>query len=405
MYKIILINPPSPYLANDAAYPPTGLLYLSSVLEKEHHDVSIIDLTGNPEWRTILPTLDADLFGITCVTPNFRTVQEISHLLPTDRPIVIGGVHPTFLPQDVQDHIRCDAVVQGEAEVIILDLINDLRKGGLKKVYNGGIVPVKSIPAPSRHLVDLHRYNPGGEPTTPIYTSRGCPYNCNFCSKITGQQYRVFPLSRVLEEIEYVMGLGFRHILFGDDDIGIQPKRLKKLLEMILPLGLHFRLNQDARIIDEEILALAAEAGCTEISFGIESGSQRMLDLMNKRTTVEASKRAILLTKKHGMMAKAYFVVNFPGEDDMSIRETLEFAEQTKPDKWLLSSFAPLPGSDTFKNPSEYDITWMSPVWEDYYLVGKDGGFKPCFETSVLSIEQQIHLHDTLHQGLKGILG
>ena len=74
------------------------------------------------------------------------------------------------------------------------------------------------------------------------------------------------------------MGLGFRHILFGDDDIGIQPKRLKKLLEMILPLGLHFRLNQDARFIDGNILALAAEAGCTEISFGIESGSQRMLD-------------------------------------------------------------------------------------------------------------------------------
>jgi radical SAM superfamily enzyme YgiQ (UPF0313 family) len=404
MYKILLINPPSPYLDNDVAYPPSGLLYLSAVLEKEH-DVSIIDLAGNPAWRDVVPTLSADLFGITCVTPNFRTVQEIAFLLPQNIPIIIGGIHPTFLPQDVLDHIRCDAVVQGEAEVSILELIDDLKKDKLKKIYNGGTVPIESIIKPARHLVDLHKYLPGGEHTTPIYTSRGCPYNCNFCSKITGQQYRVFPISQVMEEIEYVMGLGYRHILFGDDDIGIQPKRLKEILEKIQPLKLHFRLNQDARIIDEEILALAAEAGCTEISFGIESGSQRILDLMNKRTTVEASKKAIILTRKHGMKAKAYFVVNFPGEDDSSIHETLEFAQQTKPDKWLLSSFAPLPGSDTFQHPGKYDITWLSPKWEDYYLVGKDGDFKPCFETSELSIKRQIHLHDTLHMGLKEILG
>jgi len=405
MSKVALINPPSPYLANDAAYPPSGLLYLAAVLERDHHEVEIIDLAGKPAWREIIPTLTAELFGITCVTPNFRIVQELSHLLPPGIPIVIGGIHPTFLPQDVLDNIRCDCVVQGEAEVIILDLINDLRKGTLKKVYQGGIAPIESIPKPARHLVDLHKYRPGGEFTTPIYTSRGCPYNCNFCSKISGQRYRVFPLTQVMEEIEYVMGLGFRHILFGDDDVGIQPKRLKKMLEMLLPLKLNFRLNQDARIIDEEILALAARAGCTEISFGIESGSQRMLDLMNKRTTLESNKEAIVLTKKHGMRAKAYFVVNFPGEDDESIRETLDFAEQTRPDKWLLSSFAPLPGSDTFQNPSKYDITWMSSVWEDYYLVGKDGSFKPCFETRDLTIQRQIHLHDILHQGLKEILG
>lgn len=405
MYKIILINPPSPYLSNDAAYPPSGLLYIAGVLEREDYKVEIVDLAGNPTWKDVIPTLKADLFGITCVTPNFRTVQEISRLLPPDIPVIIGGVHPTFLPKDVLDNIRCDSVVQGEAEAIILDLIKDLRQGKLKRAYQGGIAPIDSIPKPARHLVDLHKYRPGGDPTTPIYTSRGCPYNCNFCSKISGQRYRVFPLPRVMEEIEYVMELGFRHILFGDDDVGIQPKRLKRMLEMLLPLNLHFRLNQDARIIDEEILELAARAGCTEISFGIESGSQRMLDLMNKRTTLEANKKAITLTKKHGMMAKAYFVVNFPGENDESIQETLEYAAQSMPDKWLLSSFAPLPGSDTFKNSKKYDITWMSSVWEDYYLVGKDGSFKPCFETKELTISRQIDLHNKLHRGLKEILG
>lgn len=380
-------------------------MYLSASLEREGHAVSIIDLAGRSTWREIAPTLDADLFGITCVTPNFKTVQEISSLLPKDKPLIVGGVHPTFLPQDVLANIRCDAVVQGEGEVVVLQLIEDLRNGALKRIYNGGIVPVESIPKPSRHLVNLHDYTPGGEHTTPVYTSRGCPYNCSFCSKISGQIYRVLPVHQVMEEIEHVMALGYRHILFGDDDIGIHPERLKLLLKAVTPLKLKFRLNQDARLIDEESLALAAQAGCTEISFGIESGSQRMLDLMNKRTTVEANKKAILLTKETGMKAKAYFIVNFPGENEMSVSEALEFAEETKPDKWLLSSFAPLPGSDTFSNPGKYGITWMSPDWEDYYLVGKDGGFRPCFETEELSIEKQIHLHDILRKGFRKILG
>jgi radical SAM superfamily enzyme YgiQ (UPF0313 family) len=403
--KVILINPPSPYLANDAAYPPSGLMYVATVIEKIGCNVEIVDLAGGIDWRKKTHELNADLFGITCVTPNFKIVKEIADLLPADRPVIVGGVHPTFLPDDTLKNIRCNAIVKGEAELAIITLINDLKKGDLKKIYEGGLVTVENIPKPSRHLVDLHKYRPGGEDTTPIYSSRGCPFNCNFCSKVTGRTYRVIPVQQVVEEIEDVIKLSFHNIVFGDDDIAIQPKRVKELMTAIMDMGLKFRLNQDARIIDEEAIDLARRAGCQEISFGIETGSQRMLDLMNKRTTVDANKKAILVTKEHGLKAKAYFLVNFPGEDIKSVEETLKFAEEVKPDKWLLSSFAPLPGSDTFCNPDKYGIIWMSKNWEDYYLVGKDGSFKPCFETAELSIERQIHLHSILYKGLKEILG
>lgn len=408
--KVVLINPASPYLANDASYPPSGLMYLASAIEESGHSVTIVDLTGMVDWQNEvhnLDRLDADLFGITYVTPNFKIVQTIANLLPKDKPIIIGGVHPTFLPEDTYQNIRCNAVVRGEAEIAIKEVINDLEKGNLKKIYQGGMVPVDKIPKPARHLVNLHKYRPGGEFATPIYTSRGCPFNCAFCAKITGRTVRAFSIERVISEVEDAIRFGFRNIVFGDDNITIQKSRLKELLRALKPLKIKFRLNQDARSksIDDDILALAAEVGCYEISFGIESGSQKILDLMNKKVTVEENILAIKKTKSYGIIAKAYFVVNFPGETKETVAETLRFAEIAKPDKWLLSAFVPLPGSDTFHHPEKYGIKWLSPNWEDYYLVGKDVSFKPCFTTEEMSIEKQIQLHSMLYKGLKEILG
>lgn len=405
--KVTLINPPSPYLANDAAYPPSGLMYIASCLENLGHEVRIADLTGGINWQNELKVHmeDSDLFGITCVTPNFYIVQKIAELLPHDRPVVIGGAHPTFLPEDTLRNIRCDSIVIGEAEVVVKELMNDLSVGKLKKIYRGGLVDISDIPKPARHLLNLHKYRPGGDANTPIYTSRGCPFNCSFCSKVTGRVYRTFPIERVIEEVEEVIKLGFDYIVFGDDNIGILSEREKELLKALKPYKISFRLNQDAKTLKEDVVKLAAECGCVEISFGIESGSEKMLRLMNKQATVQDNIRAIKMTKDYGMRAKAYFVVNFPGETEETVYETLKFAEQTKPDRWLLSAFAPLPGSPTFLNPEKYGITWMSNNWEDYYLVGKDGSFKPCFTTSELTFERQIYLHDLLYNGLTEICG
>ena len=116
-------------------------------------------------------------------------------------------------------------------------------------------------------------------------------------------------------------------------------------------------------------------------------------------------KRQFRLTQKSGMEAKAYFMVNFPGETEESVQETLQFAKRARPDKWLLSAFAPLPGSYVFNHPEKFGITHMSENWGDYYLVGKDGKFHPCFTTKYLTFEKQMELHDMMYNGLKEILG
>lgn len=383
--KVVLINPPSPYLEDDTAYPPSGLMYLAAAIPD--HDVCIVDLAVD----STLPIPIADLYGITCVTPNLPIVREIAQGLPG--PTVAGGPHATFLPSSVLNDVDCDSVVVGEGERVIRSVLADAESGTLEHYYYGDNTPVYEIPRPARHLVNLESYR-----STVVYTSRGCPFSCAFCSKVTGRTFRAFPIERVVEE---VIELRDRHIVFGDDNIAVNDVRLRRLLAALIPLGVTFRLNQDARDVDRDTLELAKRAGCTEISFGIESGSQAMLDAMDKRTTVEANRRAVLTAKECGLRVKAYLMVNFPGETESTVQETIRFVEETKPDEWLLSSFVPLPGSDTFNHPEKYGITWMSSNWGDYYLVGRGGKSPPCFTTAELSIEKQLYLHDLLYRGLR----
>jgi p-methyltransferase len=126
---------------------------------------------------------------------------------------------------------------------------------------------------------------------------------------------------------------------------------------------------------------------------------------MNKVATVKKNTESIRIVKEHGIEVKTYFMVNFPGETEQTVQDTLDFAEKTKPDKWLLSSFAPLPGSDVWDHPEHYGITSVSRNWTDYYLVGKGGIFQPSFETMYLTHQKQVELHDMMYQGLKEILG
>ena len=265
----------------------------------------------------------------------------------------------------------------------------------MKPVYVGASIPTSVIPTPAYHLVDMAKYE-----KVAVYSSRGCPFNCAFCSKVWGRAYTPRPIQDVFQEVRQLVSLGFRYIVFGDDDISINPERLMDLMRLVKPLGITFRLNRDARRITERELEVCAEAGCTKISFGIESGSQRMLDAMSKRATVEHNGRAIQLVKEYGVKARAYLMVNFPGETEETVRQTIQFMRETQPDEWMLMAFVPFPGSPVFNDPEKYGINWMSDNWEDYYCVGRGGHSAPCFTTRDLTIEKQAYLHRMLREGL-----
>lgn len=407
--RVCLINPRSHYLENDAAYPPMGLMYLAASFEKYGAEVCLLDLTKHENVfnRMIYNNLfdEFDLIGFTCVTPNTDEVNRLIKLLPDTLNVMVGGAHPTFVERQVWAHNATPIV--GEAEILVPEILNDIsyRNRILKARYIGKNTPVDDILHPSRHLVNLHAYTPGGENTTPVYTSRGCSYDCNFCSKITGSEYRMLPDDNVMEEINQCRDLGFKHIVIGDDNFIINIPRAMRILRRIKDEeNIKFRLNQDSRVLYNDIYKLAAEAGCTDISVGIESGSQKILNLMNKRTTVSRNIEMIKLAHEYDLKVKIYLISNFPGETLDTIKETVEFVRKTEPDKCLVSNFAPLPGSDVYNNKWKYGVNWTSPRWSDYYLVGKNGGFEPCFTTSHLTKDNQKLYHGYLLDALKELL-
>jgi len=408
--RVALINPPSSFLDNDAAYPPMGLLYVAGELIRLGHEVEIIDLTGLPYAALSKETfagIDASLFGITCVTPNVYTVAGITDLLPDNIPVMVGGPHPSFVGERTfLDIPRADTIICGEAEGVLPQLMADLARGTLTLEYqyhSGVYVPPDLIPMPARHLVDLHKYSPGGEQATPIYTSRGCPYDCSFCAKMTGRTVRSFSTDRILAELQEINEAGFTKFVVGDDNALVTFGKADRsnLLNGISETGMTFRINQDARTADRELYQQYHDAGCTDISFGIESGSQTMLDRVNKRTTTDQNARAIKTAQDVGLKVRAYYMVNFPGESRATVDETIRFNEENPVDSALLSAFAPLPGAPVWKSPAKYGITWMSARWSSYYLVGKGGSFAPCFKTDELSFDQQIENHARLLEALR----
>jgi radical SAM superfamily enzyme YgiQ (UPF0313 family) len=394
--KVLLVNPPSPYLDNDAAYPPMGLLYVASSFEKEGCDVKILDMACENKFSL---DCDIDLIGFTCVTPNVNSVKQLIQEVNPSHIVMVGGAHPTFVPSE---QFGAHIVVQGEIEPITYQILNDIKSEKFNKSYNGGLAKSDIICKPARHLVDLHNYRPGGEQATPVYTSRGCTFNCSFCCKTAKNSYRRIHSFQVTEEIDECVNDGFKNIVIGDDNFFIDHHHAKSILEYIRSNhNINLRINTDARNLNKGLIELAVSAGCTEVSMGIESGSQQILDGMNKRTTVERNRHSIALLKDHGISVKIYLVCNFPGETKETIQESIDFVLQTEPNKILVSNFSPLPGCDVFNHPEKYSIEWMSDNWDDYYLVGKGGGFKPCFTTTTLSKEKQIEYHQMLLDGIK----
>jgi radical SAM superfamily enzyme YgiQ (UPF0313 family) len=376
-------------------------MYIATHIEEAGHTAEIIDLTVDKKKK--VHDLESDLLMTTSVTPNISSVLlNIVDKVPQEIPIVIGGAHVTHI--DLLSLKENLIVVKGEAEPVIHQLLNDVVTCTYKSTYIGGISDVSHIRKPARHLVNLHNYHPAGDAVTPIYSSRGCVFDCAFCSRITGTTCRKIPLGQFSEEIDDVKHAGFNKFVFGDDNATVNYTRLPEMLDIIDRGGMTFRINQDSRGIKPSTLHTLHAHGCTDISFGIESGSQILLDAMNKRSTVSWNTNAINDAKSAGIKTRIYLISNFPGETEQTVKETIRFVEDTQPDSYLISNFAPMPGSYVFNNPAKYGINWMSPNWSDYYLVGKGGMINPCFTTKYLTIAKQRELHNMLVYGIKDVL-
>jgi len=372
--------------------PPLGLAYIASVLEKNGFNISIIDLTFEKEFdflRRRLKELEPKLIGITCQTTFAEEAFEAARISKTMIPraiIVLGGPHPTVLPEKTLEESGADIVVIGEGEYTFKEIAEKIEGGeSFKEVegicYKEGqnirfsgertlIDDLDGLPLPARHLFD-ERYLEHPEIT--MINSRGCPFHCSFCqptlSKIFGRKVRLRSPKNVVEEIKLVLATyGNKTIRFHDDTFTWNKKWTKELCDFIRKENLKITWNCKSRVdvIDRELVRMLKQAGCVRIDMGIESGSQRLLDeILNKGITIEQTKDAFKICYEQGMKTSAFIMVGIPTERPKEVLDTINLIEQMKIDDLNVSIFTPFPGTKIFNFALEKGLL-TAESWNNY---------------------------------------
>jgi radical SAM superfamily enzyme YgiQ (UPF0313 family) len=371
--RVVLVNPPldsvlrnghvSPvtsYLFFNSA--PLGLLYIASMLEAASHDVWCIDAAAErlDVARTVrrVEELRPDVIGIGSFTVTFETTKELAQALKGALPrvpIVLGSYHVTLVPNEAMRDPSFDVGVLGEGEHTMLEIVEAYRHGpptalDLEKIQGicfrrpdgtlhttprrAAFKELDRLPFPARHLLppDLYKPIPIDEHAFPKFSmisSRGCPFHCVFCQK-AGSGYRMHSPAYVVDEMEHlVRDFGARDIAFVDSLFTANRKRVEGICDEIERRGVKVSWTCSSRveIVDRAILQRMKDAGCWRTRFGIESGSDRVLDFISKGITKERIRAAVTAADEVGLRPKAFFMVGHMPDDEASIRETIEFAK------------------------------------------------------------------------------
>jgi len=409
--KVSLINP-----FNNGSYPqpPMGLALLAAVLETRRHQVNVIDANAlglRPEG--VSASVDgADVVGITAMTPMIAEALRIASQLKKSHPelpVILGGAHASLMPEEtLKSAPQIDILVKGEGENTFVDLLDALqsRKSleGMTGVnYRKDGVIVSNSPCPSLvdldlqpflayHLLPLDKYKPHPPhgrslPFAALITSRGCPYNCSYCSKpVFGYKFRAQSSGRVIEEIIYYKKrFGVREIAFYDDVFTLNKKRVHDIAEGMISkdLKLHWTCETRVDLVNKEMLRHMKAAGCYAVSYGIESASQEILDVINKKITREQMEEAVLLTREAGIQAIGYFMIGSPGESVETIKQTIKLAKDLRFDYAQFAIATPFPGTEFYRLYAEKNKVPIS--WERFVYDGVMADQTPLFESPLLS--------------------
>ena len=372
--SVCLIHPPHPDSSDDCLDPPLGLAYIAASIRNALPGVGIkiVDLSGVQECEWSIPI--SDIYGITVYS---HAVKIVARLIAQCRKInaaarvVVGGAHPSAVPETFRG--LADHVVVGEGEQAMIDII----QGNESFVVTAGQIH-DLFPLPALDLVDVRRYGRtvAGQKSLPMLSSRGCPYLCAFCGLAQAHKSGVRfqdPDQFILQMRHYIDHYGIRAFGIQDDIFTMSKTRLKYMLGQMKKLQVRFRCHGRAGLDTEDTYAMLADAGCSQVAWGIESGSQKMLDKMNKAVQVQDNHDVIRWAKKYGIDSRAFFVLGFPGETAETLEETRRFIEAADPDQYFVSNFVPYPGTDVWNDPEKYGVIHIDTDFTQYYQVNRSG--------------------------------
>jgi anaerobic magnesium-protoporphyrin IX monomethyl ester cyclase len=420
MVKVALVNPPIPNgTFRHQPYLPIGLAYLASALEKHGNEVKVFDCAALginfPMLKRQLADFRAEIVGITSMTPTINSafsVAKTAKEAQTGTCVVIGGPHTTFMDEQIVDSVRdIDVVVRGEGEQTIIDIaqrIGDhkdlydvagitLRKSGkvVRTIERKYVENLDELPFPSIKHFDLEKYKIFGKRIFPIITSRGCPFQCSFCitSAVFGKRMRMRTPKNVVDELEALKKANAADAFtFFDSTFTFDVKRAHKICDEIIERKIDLPWDCQTRVdqINPEILAKLKKAGCEMVSFGIESGCQRTLDSINKKTSVLQNERGIRMIKKAGLAVVATVIIGLPGETKKEMMQTLRFIERLKPDDIFVCIATPYPGTELYETIKKNG--WkMSDDWSKYDT------FNPVFENPLATAQELLDVRKSFY--------
>ncbi len=387
---ILLINPHLPAESPwglSKMLPPLGLTYIAAALEKQGFEVKIFDnyLFRKPidYVKFLVKKLNPEITGISCNSVTYKNSIEIARVVKEAVPeskVVVGGPHPTYMPESMLSCEEVDFAVMGEGELAIVELAKHIIGGepsnlakvpGIAYKRNGKIVKnpprfvddLDWIPIPARHLIPLPKYDRkieflNVEPVDTMNVIRGCPFNCKFCEtkRIWGSNLRTFSPSRVVEEMEHLItDYGSRGVYFVGDNFTINREWTQELCNLMRRHKLDVEWVCDTRVdlVSRDLLRVMKSAGCRTIWFGVESGSPRILRKLDKGITLQQAIQAFRLCREEGIRVACSFMLGIPGETFEDMNATLKFAMKLNPDWCQFNIFIACPGSGLYEEVLE----------------------------------------------------
>jgi radical SAM superfamily enzyme YgiQ (UPF0313 family) len=306
-----------------------------------------------------------DLVGITAVTPTaFRAYDIADAFRDRGSKVVLGGIHPTMLPEEASQH--ADSVVLGEAEGIWRNLIEDFKAGELKSVYRNRIRPsLGGMPWPRRDLFAKKGY----VFRNTISTTRGCPFSCSFCSVTSffGHTYRSRPIDEIVQEIDPFDNR--RPIFFVDDNIAGNPRRAKQLFSALIPYSIKWVGQASLTLAeDAELLKLAAASGCVGLFIGFESIYPASLASVGKKFThVDGYEQAVSRIHSHGIVIYGSFIFGLDHDDQDVFERTVRFAQKVKLEAAQFNLLVPYPGTRAYED-LDRDGRILTKDWSQYHM-------------------------------------
>ncbi len=399
--KVALIHPN----IRGEFYPSLGLTYIATILA-QHHKVSIWDFTFHKKWwkkflKIQMQKIKPEIIGITSLTYNFfdglRIAKVIRREYP-DIPIIFGGIHPTLMPKETLAYDEIDAICIGEGEITFLEYINNLERGiSLKNVQgiwfkeNGHIIKnevrpliedLDVIPFPDWRFwnLDLYLKVPPHTNTIDVLASRGCPFDCSFCSNhilrqiLPGKYLRFRSAKKIIEEIkilkENYWQKGFRIIYFWDENFLLDKKIFNQFCKLYREEGLNkeiiWTVNMRANLITNEWAETAKKAGCFQVRLGIESGSDFIRnEIYNKNVTTQEIRKTTEILKRNDIMMRFNMMLGGPCETEETMKSTVHLIDELEPEIFFFAIFQPLPKTRILETIKKYHGVVNEDLWKE----------------------------------------